>query len=96
MQPSEVSNWFVLTLSAEQAAKDEDFEHLDVLLRRREEILADWDAQGVTFSLRQQTEIETAENRLLEAMVKLRDRAGAELRSKTKRDKAVSAYQISA
>lgn len=96
MQPNEVSNWFVLTLSAEQAARDEDFEHLDVLLRRREEILARWDSVGAVFNLRQQTEIESAENRLLAEMVKLRDRAGSSLRASTKRKEAVAAYQNSA
>ena len=96
MQPNEVSNWFVLTLSAEQAATDEDFEHLDVLLRRREEILTQWDAQQVTFTSRQQTEIESAENRLLAAMVKLRAKAGSELRAHTQRRRAVDSYKASA
>ena len=96
MQPNEVSNWFVLTLSAEQAATDEDFEHLDQLLRRREEILAQWDAKQVTFTKRQQTDIETAENRLLAAMVKLRDKAGNNLKASTQRRLAVDSYKASA
>ena len=96
MQPNEVSNWFVLTLSAEQAARDEDFEHLDVLLRRREEILARWDSEGAVFNQRQQNEIESAENRLLAEMVKLRDRAGSNLRSSTKRKEVAAAYRNSA
>lgn len=96
MQPNEISNWFVLTLSAEQAAKDEDFEHLDVLLRRREEILAEWDAKNAQFSQREQTEIETAENRLMTEMVKLRDRAGANLRAQSSRRKAIESYKASA
>jgi hypothetical protein len=96
LQPNEVSNWFVLTLSAEQAAKDEDFEHLDLLLRRREEILADWDQRHATFSQRQRSEIEAAENRLLAAMVKLRDRAGADLKAQGHRNRAVASYRASA
>ena len=96
MQPNEVSNWFVLTLSAEQAATDEDFEHLDQLLRRREEILAQWDANQVTFTRRQQTDIETAENRLLAAIVKLRDKAGSNLKASTQRRLAVDSYKASA
>ncbi|MEI7575623.1 MAG: hypothetical protein WCK51_01930 [Armatimonadota bacterium] len=96
MQPNEVSNWFVLTLSAEQAALDEDFEHLDQLLRRREEILEEWDERNVTFNLRQQREIEAAENRLLAAMVKLRDKAGADLKQRSQRNKAVASYRASA
>ncbi len=96
MQPNEVSNWFVLTLSAEQAALDEDFEHLDLLLRRREEILAQWDEREVTFNLRQQREIEASENRLMAAMIKLRDKAGTELQQRGHRNKAVASYRASA
>jgi hypothetical protein len=96
LQPNEVSNWFVLTLSAEQAALDEDFEHLDLLLRRREEILAQWDERKVTFNLRQQREIEASENRLMAAMIKLRDKAGTELQQRGQRNKAVASYRASA
>jgi len=96
LQPNEVSNWFVLTLSAERAAMDEDFEHLDVLLRRREEILTQWEQEQVKFTAKQQEEIKVAENRLLAEMIKLRDRAGANLQAGSKRTKVAAAYRASA
>ena len=50
MQHEEISTWFILTLSAEQAALDHDFEHLDALLNRREQLLTQWDKYGAQIS----------------------------------------------
>jgi hypothetical protein len=75
---------------------DEDFEHLDVLLRRREEILTQWEHEQVKFTAKQQEEIKVAENRLLAEMIKLRDRAGANLQAGSKRTKVAAAYRASA
>jgi hypothetical protein len=93
MPLSSTSNWFVLTLSAEQAAKDVDFEHLDVLLRRREEVLDEWEASEVTFTDVESQQIELAESRLRTALEGIRDQTGAELRELTRRKAGSRKYR---
>lgn len=95
MPPEDLTKWFVLTLSAEQAARDQDFDHLDVLLNRREEILAEWDKEVLRFTAKQQEEIERAEHRLTIAMLELKNALGAEASGHRLRSAAVAAYKAS-
>jgi dsDNA-specific endonuclease/ATPase MutS2 len=96
MPHSPASNWFVLTLSAEQAAKDQDFEHLDTLMRRREELLEEWEQSRLQFTPHEQEQILLAETRLIVALEDARDQTGNELRELTRRKNGSNKYRIAA
>lgn len=93
MQHEEVSTWFILTLSAEQAALDQDFEHLDALLHRREELLTKWETTGFQIPAADAPQLETAELRLDTALRRVKEALGGELQVLQKRRKAVGAYK---
>ena len=93
MQHEEVSTWFILTLSAEQAALDHDFEHLDALLHRRDELLTQWELQGFKVSGKDADQLQSAEDRLNSAMQRVRDGFGNELRVLEKRRSAAGKYK---
>lgn len=93
MPHEEISTWFILTLSAEQAALDHDFEHLDALLNRREQLLQQWDRFGVKIADRDVAQFKSAEERLASALRRVRDGFGQELRLIEKRKFAVSKYK---
>ena len=95
MQHDEISTWFILTLSAEQAALDHDFEHLDALLKRREQLLTQWDEQGVVISDKDVPQLKSAEDRLNCALRRVRDGFGNDLRVLEKRRSAVDKYKAS-
>ena len=76
MPHEEISTWFILTLSAEQAALDHDFEHLDALLTRREQLLQQWDQFGVKISEKDVPQLKSAEDRLDSALRRVRDGFG--------------------
>ena len=80
MPHEEISTWFILTLSAEQAALDHDFEHLDALLSRREQLLSQWDQFGVKIAEKDMAQLKSAEERLNTAMRRVRDGFGQDLR----------------
>jgi hypothetical protein len=93
MQHEEVSTWFILTLSAEQAALDQDFEHLDALLHRREELLTKWENTGFKIPAADAPQLETAEQRLDTALRRVKEALGGELQVLQKRRKAVGVYK---
>ena len=93
MPHEEISTWFILTLSAEQAALDHDFEHLDALLKRREQLLAQWDQVGVEISDKDVPHLKSAEDRLNSALRRVRDGFGNDLRVLEKRRSAVGKYK---
>lgn len=93
MQHEELSTWFILTLSAEQAALDQDFEHLDALLRRRDEILTKWENSGVELKAADLAQVELAEERLATALKRVQSNIGSELRSLTVRQKVAAKYK---
>lgn len=93
MQHDEISTWFILTLSAEQATLDQDFEHLDALLRRREQLLDKWEASGMKISDKDALQIQSAEERLDIAMRRVRDAVGSEISLLSQRKRAVGSYR---
>lgn len=93
MQHDEISTWFILTLSAEQAALDHDFEHLDALLNRREQLLQQWDKVGVSFTESEVLQLHSAEDRLNTAMKRVRDSFGKEMQVLNQRKSAVGKYK---
>lgn len=93
MQHEEISTWFILTLSAEQAALDHDFEHLDALLNRREQLLTQWDKYGAQISEQDVPQLKSAEERLDSALRRVRDGFGQELRMVEQRRLAVGRYK---
>ncbi len=93
MQHEEISTWFILTLSAEQAALDHDFEHLDALLNRREQLLTQWDKFGVKIPEKDVAQFQGAEERLSSALRRVRDSFGQELRVIEQRKFAVNKYK---
>lgn len=93
MQHEEISTWFILTLSAEQAALDHDFEHLDALLNRREQLLKQWDQFGAHFSESDVLQLKSAEERLDSAMKRVRNSFGKDLRLVEQRKSAVGKYK---
>lgn len=93
MQHDELSTWFILTLSAEQAALDHDFEHLDALLNRREQLLAKWDQSGFSLSEKDMPQLKGAEERLDTALRRVRDGFGNELRVLEQRRSAAGKYK---
>jgi hypothetical protein len=95
MPHEEVSTWFILTLSAEQAALDHDFEHLDALLNRREQLLEQWHRQGVKIADHEVNQFNNAEERLTSALRRVRDGFGQELRVLEQRRSAVGKYKAS-
>ncbi|MEI8281039.1 MAG: hypothetical protein WCG75_01410 [Armatimonadota bacterium] len=95
MPHEEVSTWFILTLSAEQAALDHDFEHLDALLNRREQLLEQWNRHGVKIADHEVNQFNSAEERLTSALRRVRDGFGQELRVLEKRRSAVGKYKAS-
>ena len=95
MQHEEISTWFILTLSAEQAALDHDFEHLDALLNRRAQLLAQWSHQGVLVSDTDAPQIKSAEERLDSALRRVRDNFGHELQVVERRRHAANKYKAS-
>ncbi len=95
MPHEEVSTWFILTLSAEQAALDHDFEHLDALLNRREQLLEQWNRMGVKIADHEVNQFNSAEERLTSALRRVRDGFGQELRVLEQRRSAVGKYKAS-
>lgn len=93
MPHEEISTWFILTLSAEQAALDHDFEHLDALLNRREQLLSQWDQFGVSIAERDVPQLKSAEERLDTALRRVRDSFGQELKILEQRRLAVGKYK---
>ena len=93
MQHEEISTWFILTLSAEQAALDHDFEHLDALLNRRDQLLQQWDQFGVNFTEKEAAQLKGAEDRLDSAMKRVRDSFGKEVQVLSQRKAAVGKYK---
>ncbi len=93
MPHEEISTWFILTLSAEQAALDHDFEHLDALLGRREQLLQQWDRFEIKIAERDVAQFKSAEERLASALRRVRDGFGQELRLIEQRRLAVSKYK---
>lgn len=93
MQHEDISTWYILTLSAEQAAFDQDFEHLDALLKRREELLEKWEAHGVKIDEKDRAQIEAAEARLDTALRRVQEALGGELKLLTNRKKAAGVYK---
>jgi hypothetical protein len=93
MQHEEISTWFILTLSAEQAALDHDFEHLDALLNRRAQLLQQWDQFGVNFTDKEAAQLKGAEDRLDSAMKRVRDSFGKEIQVLSQRKAAVGKYK---
>ena len=95
MQHEEISTWFILTLSAEQAALDHDFEHLDALLSRREQLLAQWNLHGITITEKDAPQLKSAEERLDTALRRVRDSFGRELQVLEQRRHAAGKYKAS-
>ena len=95
MQHEEISTWFILTLSAEQAALDHDFEHLDALLNRREQLLSQWGKFGAQISEQDVPQLKDAEDRLDSALKRVRDGFGQELKVVEQRKLAVGKYKTS-
>jgi hypothetical protein len=95
MQHEEISTWFILTLSAEQAALDHDFEHLDALLSRREQLLAQWEQHGFTITEKDMPQLKSAEERLDTALRRVRDSFGHELNVLERRRHAAGVYKAS-
>ena len=93
MPHEDISTWFILTLSAEQAALDHDFEHLDALLNRREQLLSQWDKFGASIPERDVPQLQDAEERLSTALKRVRDCFGKELRVLEQRRLAVAKYK---
>jgi hypothetical protein len=93
MQPKEASTWFVLTLSAEQAAKDHDYEHLDALIRRREELLDEWQTRNVTFSSADQLRFQEAELRLTTTLASIQNETRSELKHLNRRKAGATTYR---
>lgn len=96
MQRSEVSTWCVLTLSAEQAALDNDQAHLDVLMNRREELLQSWEKSGFRFSASELKQIQETEQRLVATLTRILESTGSELRQLSNRSKSATAYRTAA
>lgn len=93
MQHEDISTWFILTLSAEQAVFDQDFEHLDALLKRREELLTKWEEHGVKIDEKDGKQIQAAELRLETAMRRVQEVVGNEVRLLNQRKRAASIYK---
>jgi hypothetical protein len=93
MQHDEIATWFILTLSAEQATLDQDFEHLDALLRRREQLLDKWETTGVSITDKDALQIQSAEERLDTAMRRVRDAVGSEISLLSQRKRAAGSYR---
>lgn len=95
MPPDEMSTWFVLTLSAEQAAREGDLEHLGVLMSRREELITKWDASGAKFSNHDAHRVREYEGRLHDAMIKAQSGLRSQIERLNSRKKAVESYRAS-
>jgi len=93
MQHEDISTWFILTLSAEQAAFDQDFEHLDALLKRREELLEKWEEHGVKIDDKDGLQLQAAEARLDIALRRVQEALGGELKILSKRKKVAGIYK---
>ncbi len=93
MQHEDISTWFILTLSAEQAVFDQDFEHLDALLKRREDLLTKWEEHGVHLDEKDNKQIQAAELRLETAMRRVQEVVGNEVRLINQRKRAASIYK---
>ena len=93
MQHDEISTWFILTLSAEQAALDHDFEHLDALLNRREQLLTKWDQSGIAIAEKDVPQLKSAEERLDTALRRVRDSFGQDLQVLESRRRAAGKYK---
>lgn len=93
MQRKEVSNWIVISLSAEQALIDGDFEHLDVLLNRRDELLTDWEKAGLQFTERELKQMREVSEKLSGTMSIQKDRIGSEIQATKNRSVALKAYR---
>lgn len=94
MPPDEISTWFVLTLSAEQAAREGDLEHLKVLMDRREELLSQWGKADTTFSLQDAARVRAYEARLQEAMTTAQSGLRSQIERLNCRKKAVESYRV--
>jgi hypothetical protein len=90
---TQLSNWFVVTLSAEQAALDGDFEHFDALILRREALLDGWEAEAFVLSPDELAEINSVEARLRTTLERINFRTGGEIRSIEHARKSVSKYK---
>jgi hypothetical protein len=95
VQPEQISTWFILTLSAEQAALDHDFEHLDALLNRRQQLLNQWTQLGIMIPEKDVSQLTNAEERLDVALRRVRDGFGQDLRLVEQRRLAVGKYRAS-
>ena len=95
MQHDDISTWFILTLSAEQAVFDQDFEHLEALLKRREELLLKWKNSGFRIDEKDRSQIESAEARLDSALRRVQEGLGKEMSLLHSRKKAATVYQAS-
>ena len=93
MQHEELSTWFILTLSAEQAAFDQDFEHLDALIRRRDEILTKWEDQGMVLNPTDLDQVEAAEARLNVALKRIQTALGNDMKRLNARKKVAEVYK---
>ena len=94
MQHDDISTWFILTLSAEQAVFDQDFEHLEALLKR-EELLLKWKNSGFRIDEKDRSQIESAEARLDSALRRVQEGLGKEMSLLHSRKKAATVYQAS-
>jgi hypothetical protein len=91
--PDEISTWFVLTLSAEQAAREGDLEHLRILMDRREELLSKWTMSNATFSQQDAARVRDYEARLQEAMTTAQKGLRSQIERLNCRKKAVESYR---
>ncbi len=93
MPHEDISTWFILTLSAEQAVFDQDFEHLDALLHRRDEILGKWEKAGMKFSEAELTQASAAEERLEMALRRVQGSLGDELKKISQANRVAKVYK---
>lgn len=93
MQRKEVSDWIVISLSAKQALLDGDFEHLDVLLRRRDEILDEWEQHQTRFNEKEMAQISNVSDQLESVLKNHRDQLGTEIGATKSRSAALKAYR---
>ena len=93
MQRKEISEWMVLTLSAEQAARDGDYEHLSLLMDRRDTVLSEWEAIQFELSEKEIALVAEPEHRLQNAMESVCTSLGQDIQKQSSRSKAVKAYR---
>jgi hypothetical protein len=93
MQRKEVSEWIVISLSAKQALLDGDFEHLDVLLQRRDEVLNEWEKNLIRFNEKEMGQIRDVSSQLESVLKSHRDQLGVEIGATKNRSAALKAYR---